>query len=254
MIRKTQGLRKKLKKNKPPILLTIFIFCILTQECSLISHKATPRISNNVNYLTNYIRFANTFNILRGSGKVTIESEPQKGSLFTDFTYNNIDSLTIQFKDPIFRKTALLEVKGSKYKLWFQRKDEIHSGSSFPEDYAKYTFGCLSFEELRKILIGVPLFDISEMKSCIPGDTVNSITENGLFTKSVIGDNLHIIKDLLIFSPENKMIGKISYKEYLEVNDFFIPNKILLESFETKFRIIIHISHFSVDLSKLTMR
>jgi len=251
-------LRMRILKRRFPnkvfiLFLLAIILCITFSECAFISTKKIKHGTFNISDLRNHENSIKDLRFLSEIGRLTIDSDEINLTLSVKFQFRTIDSLYIQLTDPIGRKFAEVSLDGDEYSIWLQRSGEFYSGYELPVEFEDYPFAALTFGELRRILLGIPLFKTSQIEEIQDNHTIEFLSQRGEKVQYIFkGSPVHLDKILMI-SDTGNIKAKMKYEKYAVVNGIFVPSVYTIEGGEKNFLIKIRISHFSTDLSKLMM-
>ncbi len=172
-------------------------------------------------------------------------SNENKGRAIAKLNYHTIDSLNILLRDPLGRKVATLNFLGDEYYLQLLRERKFYNGKELPDPYNSMNISRVSFSDLRKILLAIPIFNYSE-KTLKPGKIVKSVTDNGLLVNSFFKINSVILEKIVIFTEKNEPLTTVFYEKYQVTDGIIMPKSIKIISHDNHFNLDLHFSAYSI--------
>jgi len=252
-ILKTRNLKRKFPNKVFQLFISAIILCITFSECALISTKKIKHETFNISDFRDHEKTAKGLKYLSESGHLIIDTDEINLKLSMKLQFKTIDSMYIQLTDPIGRKFAEVSLDGDEYSIWLQRSGEFYSGYELPIEFKDYPFAALTFGELRRILLGIPLFKTRQIEEIQDNHTIEFLSQRGEKVQYVFAGNPLYLNEILLLSDTGNIKAKMKYEKYAVVNGIFIPSVYTIEGSEKNFLIKIRISHFSTELSKLMM-
>ena len=248
---------KNLKRRFPNkiflLFLIVFTLSFTLHKCAFISIKQTERSTFSISDFRDHEKAIKGLKYLSETGHLIIDSDEIDLTLSVKLQFKTIDTMYIQLTDPIGRKFAEVYLVGDEYSIWLQRSGEFYSGYELPVEFADYPFAALTFDELRRIFLGIPLFSAEQIEEIQTDQTIEFLSQRGEKVQYVFTGNPAHLDEILLLSDTGDIKAKMKYEKYAVVKDAFIPSIYTIEGSKKNFTIKIHISHFSTDLSKLTI-
>jgi hypothetical protein len=152
---------KDLDKNSPnksrPILCVGLSLVLILHGCSIIVPFNREKPSEFYSpYHASVSSFPAQFESISMDARIEIETPDDDIALCADVLYHQIDTVKVQFKGPLRRKQAELNLVGNEYTLWLQRRGKYYSGLEWPEFNSGYRIPDIPVEDLRYLLLGFP--------------------------------------------------------------------------------------------------
>jgi len=239
-------LNKKLNNSlRRYFFLILFLFTL--NQCSLISHSPHIQIKDQID-----MELYNSVSGISFNGNINIDAPENSGRLFTKFTYDTLDTLFIQFRDPIARKVALMKFKGNEFLLWLQRENKRFDMENIPSDYSIFLLDNLSLNEIRKIFIGKPIFFYDNHHNNANQDSIISYTEKGLKSISFFDKNHKGIERINLYNNDT-LSTIIEYDDYINCNGIDFPSHVLINGIYANYMLDIKFYHYSVELDKFVL-
>lgn len=214
---------------------------LILQGCSVISTRTiTDEVPVQLSRILNYPSLSETLQFLSFDARIEIDTPDNNLLLFANISYNNIDTLTIQFKDPLKRKLAKLDVFNDEFNFWLQRKGKYYSGTEWPELPKEYSFPLIPVKDISRILIGL-----------VPIKSQSASINSSVSYQSAFDDYKRLIKMNITYKKSKESIV-ISYSRFNQLEDhYWMPTYMKLYR-DQNITIEIHYSQFHLELRKLT--
>lgn len=208
---------------------------LILQGCSVISTRTiTDEVPVQLSRTLNSLSLSETLQFLSFDARIEIDTSDDDLLLFANISYNNIDTLTIQFKDPLKRKLAKLDVFNDEFNFWLQRQGKYYSGTEWPELPIEYSFPLIPVQDISRILIGL-----------VP------VKSQPVSYQSIFDNHKRLIKTNILNKKSKESIV-ISYGRFKQLeNHYWMPTYLKID-YDQNIIIEIHYSQFHLELRKLT--
>ncbi len=243
-----------MKKSKPNYLkykLTILVtsIIIISYGCSVIENipdysdqEIRQQLSTREQKIQNLKR-------LEAQAAIHLQTTKQSGSLYAHLAFLTLDTLQIQFRDPLGRKMAKLDLFNNEYDLWLQRRRQHYSGRDLPDDYAATVFGRLTPREARQLLLGVSNFSPDNP---VQNDTIRSHSINDLNVCIILYQHSPRIKEIQFRNANRKVLLSVFYQNYRSSDGLALPTDVWIRATEIPFVLRMRLSSFSAKFHKLS--
>ena len=208
---------------------------LILQGCSVISTRtitddAPVQLSRNLNSPS----LSETLQFLSLDARIEIDTPDGDLLLFANISYNSIDTLTIQFKDPLKRKLAKLDVFNDEFNFWLQRQGKYYSGVDWLELPIGYPVPLIPIQDISRILIGL-----------VP------VKSQPVSYRSTFDEHKRLIK-MDVINKKSKESTVISYGRFKQLKEHYWTPTYLKINYDQNIIIEIHYSRFHLELRKLT--
>jgi len=208
---------------------------LILQGCSVISTRTiTDEVPVQLSRTLNSPSLSETLHFLSLDARIEIDTPDDDLLLFANISYNNIDTLTIQFKDPLKRKLAKLDVFNDEFNFWLQRQGKYYSGVEWLELPKEYSFPLIPVKDIPRILIGL-----------VP------IKSQPVSYRSIFDNHKRLIK-MNILNKKSKESIVISYGRFKQLEKHYWMPTYMKIDYDQNIIIEIHYSQFHLELRKLT--
>jgi len=239
--RKMKDLNKNFLNKIIRLIYHTIIPGLILQGCSVISTRTiTDDVPVQLSRPLNSPSLSETLQFLSLDARIEIDTPDGDLLLFADISYNNIDTLMIQFKDPLKRKLAKLDVFNDEFNFWLQRQGKYYSGVDWLELPKEYGFPLIPIQDISRILIGL-----------VPIKSQSTSVNSSVSYQSAFDDYKRLIKMDITYKKSKESIV-ISYGRFKQLEDhYWMPTYMKLDR-DQNITIEIHYSQFHLELRKLT--
>jgi len=233
--RKMKDLNKNFLNKFIRLIYCTIIPGIILQGCSVISTRIiTDDEPIQLSHTLNSPSLSETLQFLSFDARIEIDTPDGDLLLFANISYNNIDTLTIQFKDPLKRKLAKLDVFNDEFNFWLQRQGKYYSGVEWPELPISYHIPLIPIQDISRILIGL-----------VP------VKSQSVSYRSTFDDYKRMTK-IDFVSKNTKESIDISYDQFIQLEKHYWMPTYMKIDYDQNIIIEIHYSQFHLELRKLT--
>ena len=208
---------------------------LILQGCSVISTRTiTDEVPVQLSRTLNSPSLSEILQFLSLDARIEIDTPDGDLLLFANISYNSIDTLTIQFKDPLKRKLAKLDVFNDEFNFWLQRQGKYYSGVDWLELPIGYPVPLIPIQDISRILIGL-----------VP------VKSQPVSYRSTFDEHKRLIK-MDIINKKSKESTVISYGRFKQLKEHYWTPTYVKINYDQNIIIEIHYSRFHLELRKLT--
>ncbi|HCK99296.1 MAG TPA: hypothetical protein DHW42_04225 [Candidatus Marinimicrobia bacterium] len=235
-----KDLNKKFSNKSLPTLCAGLSLGLILHGCSIISPFNREKSSEILSpYYVPVSSFPVQFKSISMDARIEIDTPDDDISLFANVLYQQIDTVKMQFKGPLRRKQAELDLTGNEYILWLQRRGKYYSGLKWPEFSSGYEIPDIPVEDLRYLLLGFP-----------PPESAHPQIESA--PKYQLSYDSHKrLTAIIVKNPAENQKFSVSYDGYKHIgHGIWLPTLIKISTAQN-ISIKIHYSRFRYELIKL---